>query len=237
VVFVADGDTFDATGPEGRVTVRLLGINTPEHGECGFTEARDELRRLLERAPLTLIQDQSARDSFGRLLRYVENADGVDAGAAMVDAGRAISRRYWPDTARNDHYDALEAAARDAGRGAWSECDAPAAGAEVSIELHADAAGPDNENLNDEWVRLTNTSPVALDLEGWVVADSTASNRYALHGVMLDPGASVTLYTGCGEDAPGVRYWCTDGYPIWNNDGDTVFVRDPSGATVAFSDY
>ena len=49
----------------------------------------------------------------------------------------------------------------------------------VEIDLHPDAAGDDNANLNDEWVRFTNTGAVPCpDLAGWTVRDESSSNRY-----------------------------------------------------------
>jgi micrococcal nuclease len=107
----------------------------------------------------------------------------------------------------------------------------------VAIELRYDAAGNDNENLNDEWVRFTNTGGSALDLEGWQVADTSATHRYRFSNIVLPPGAAVTLYTGCGADTPDARYWCNTGSAVWNNDGDTVFLRDPAGNNVAVHEY
>jgi endonuclease YncB( thermonuclease family) len=239
VISVTDGDTLDVRGPEGADTVRLIGINALERGECGSDEATAALERLVAGGPLKLVRDESDRDQFGRLLRYVENDAGVDVGAALVRAGRAISRRYPPDTARSDRYDRLQESARSAGRGQW---DANACGpgnpdASIAIDVHADAAGDDNVNLNDEWVRFTNTSPEPLDLTGWVVADESASHRYAFDHLVVRPGASVTLYSGCGPDGTDSRYWCNEDSAVWNNSGDTVFLRDPTGNNVAVLSY
>lgn len=51
-------------------------------------------------------------------------------------------------------YDELERAARAAGAGQWATdgC-ASNPGVELSVEIHADAAGRDDENLGDESVR------------------------------------------------------------------------------------
>ena len=39
------------------------------------------------------------------------------------------------------------------------------------------------------------------------------------------PGAAVTLFTGCGTDTDVERYWCNSDSAVWNNGGDTVFLR------------
>jgi micrococcal nuclease len=238
-VRVIDGDTLDVHGPDGLSTVRLIGINAPEGGECWSHEATVTLERLVATGPLTLVQDESDHDRFGRLLRYVENGAGVDVGGALVGAGHAISRRYPPDTARSDRYDRLQQAARSAGRGQWAAdaCGTPRQDTSVAIDVHADAAGDDNFNLDDEWVRFTNGSAAPLDLTGWLVADESASHRYTFDQLVLPPGASVTLRTGCGPDGPRDRYWCNRDSAVWNNSGDTVFLRDPSGNNVAVLTY
>ena len=47
----------------------------------------------------------------------------------------------------------------------------------------------------------------------------------------LEPDASVTLYTGSGTDTETERYWGRTS-AVWNNDGDTLTVRDETGAVV-----
>ena len=113
----------------------------------------------------------------------------------------------------------------------------PPATVAVSVTINADPPGPDNEHLDEEWVRFRNDGPAALDLTGWTVADESSSNRYTFADLVLAPGATVTLYTGCGTDTDAARYWCSDGFPIWNNDGDTVFLRDRSGTDVIAQGY
>ncbi len=101
VTSVTDGDTIEVAGPDGGLTVRLIGINTPESNECWADEATAALSALVAGQPVTLVRDSSDTDQYGRSLRYVETAEGVDVGAALVESGHAISRRYEPDTARS----------------------------------------------------------------------------------------------------------------------------------------
>jgi micrococcal nuclease len=236
---VTDGDTIDVAGPDGSLTVRLIGINTPESDECWADQATAALSALIAGQAVTLVRDSSDTDQYGRALRYVEIAGGVDVGAALVESGHAISRRYEPDTSRSDRYDALQAQASDAGLGQWASdaCGTPVASVSITVEIRFDAAGDDNNNLNDEWVRFINAGANPVDLDGWVVADESASHRYTFAGIVLVPGGSVTLYTGCGIDAPAARYWCNTSSAVWNNSGDTVFLRDPSGNNVVVHRY
>jgi micrococcal nuclease len=241
-VRVVDGDTFDVSGPSGEFTVRIVGINAPESGECFAKEATDALVALVAGNELVLVVDRSDVDQFGRSLRYVETTDGVDVGAELVAGGFAIARRYPPDDARADVYAALQRTAQAEQRGLWAPdaCGAAdLADVRIGVEVNADAPGDDAQNLNGEWVRFTNHGTDSVDLDGWEVADESASHRYRFDDLRLGSGASVTLFSGCGPDDSSSRYWCTSGSAIWNNSGDTVFLRDDGGnivVTVAYGD-
>ena len=87
---VYDGDTITISGER----IRIMGLDTPEIGRgarCASedrlaTAARNELRRLLRGADITLRRDGS--DRYGRTLAYVY-ADGQDVAKALIDAGLA----------------------------------------------------------------------------------------------------------------------------------------------------
>jgi endonuclease YncB( thermonuclease family) len=91
VTHVIDGDTVEVSS--GR-HVRLIGVDTPERGECGHDSATRALRRMVQgrwvdlRNP-TSVQD---RDRYDRLLRYVDLPSGRDTGFAQIRAGRAVAR-------------------------------------------------------------------------------------------------------------------------------------------------
>jgi micrococcal nuclease len=237
---VIDGDTLIVAGPDGPIRVRLIGINAPERGECLDGEATAQLTDLLGGQSIVLVADVSNVDRYGRLLRYVETSGGLDVGLELVRQGLAISRRYAPDLARNDLYDAAQTEAQAAERGIWARdaCGiADEADGFITIEIRYDADGNDNDNLNDEWVRFQNTGPQQVDLDGWLVADESSSNRYRFRNLVLEPSTSVTLFSGCGTDTQDERYWCSEGSAIWNNSGDTVFLYNSTGALVASHSY
>ena len=63
--------------------------------------------------------------------------------------------------------------------------------------------------------------------------DRTASHRLTLPpGTRLDAEGRLVVYTSCGEAAPGRTFACVRGSAVWNNDGDTAFLRDPRGNLV-----
>jgi micrococcal nuclease len=240
VVEVVDGDTIRVTGRSGEATVRLVGVNAPEVGECFYDEATAALRFTIGSGGVRLERDVSDVDQFDRWLRFVESPEGVDIGGELVAAGYVRSHWYEPDTSRNVKYDDLQSAAQDEGAGFWAT-DACGSGvaSDTSIEVGGqfDAPGNDNLNLGEEWVTFTNTSELRLDLTGWRVADESSSHRYEFAALSLAPGARVTLFTGCGTDTDTARYWCNEDSAVWNNDGDTVFLTDPKGNPIATHTY
>ena len=237
---IVDGDTLYVSGPNGELEVRIVGVNTPESGECFDQEATDALAELVAGNDLVLVTDRSDVDQFGRALRYVDTTDGVDVGAELIANGFAIARRYPPDDARADRYAALQrdakrrAVAVGVGRGAVRVPSMAWTSSSTSTRTHRATTA---KNLNGEWVRFTNAGTEAIDLDGWEVADESASHRYPFTDLHLAPGAEVTLFSGCGPDDETARDWCVSGSAVWNNSGDTVFLRDGNGNIVATLSY
>jgi endonuclease YncB( thermonuclease family) len=109
----SDGDSLRVGGDR----VRLLGLDAPELDQVCWTgegaewpcgrEARTAMAALLARGSVECAT--SGEDKFGRFLATCE-VGGADLGAAMVEAGLAIS---------NDDYAREESRAREAKRGIW----------------------------------------------------------------------------------------------------------------------
>jgi micrococcal nuclease len=248
-------------------TVRLLGVDTPEvHTENAPDEfegvpetaaGRDCLGRWGERASshakdsltgetVTLYFDanEGRRGYYDRLLAYVVH-DGTNFNHGLVDDGYA--RVYDSGFTARDAFEDAESTARREGTGLW-ECatESPPTGTATAVagssdgrlrvaDINADAAGNDNENLNDEYVVLENVGEESLSLAGWTVTDE-AGKTYTFGDVTLAPGERVTLHSGAGSDTATDIYWGQGG-AVWNNGGDTVTVRDASGAVVAERSY
>lgn len=118
VTRIVDGDTFVI----GEEHVRIIGIDTPEKGECYYEEATERLRQLILKKPVELIpQPTENKDKYQRLLRYVHLAD-KDVGRIMLQDGYA--RNFpWFAHPRMEEYSAAEREAREANRGLWGACD------------------------------------------------------------------------------------------------------------------
>lgn len=110
VIRVIDGDTVVISGDE---RVRLIGIDTPENGQCGFDEAKQALEKLLASGPATFYSGTtSEKDKYDRLLRYIE-VEGIDVGLNLISNGFAIARYdsrdgYGPHDRESEYIDADE---------------------------------------------------------------------------------------------------------------------------------
>lgn len=107
-VRVIDGDTIVVSVDGEDERVRLVGINTPEKGYCGFEEASNALELLLEASQVELVEaGVDDRDRYGRLLRYLD-INGSDPGLELIRSGLAEaaydSRTGFPAHDRQNEY-------------------------------------------------------------------------------------------------------------------------------------
>lgn len=88
VTRVIDGDTIELANGQG---VRVVGIDTPERGECGYDTATTNMQRLVLGKRVLLTVSDEDTDRHGRLLRYVD-VGKRDAGLAQINSGLSIAR-------------------------------------------------------------------------------------------------------------------------------------------------
>jgi micrococcal nuclease len=235
VVSITDGDTIRVRVGGAVEPLRLIGINSPEPGECFAAEAAAILEWLAPPgSTVWLTTDVSDRDRYDRLLRHVW-VGRLNLGEELVRRGAALARDYPPDTSLSGRFHAAQEEAKRLGLGLWAkDACGPSAGYEVVItKVEADAPGNDHENLNGEFVVIRNQGAMGVDMTGWVLKDESASHRYRFpDGFTLAAGASVTVHTGCGNDTSSKLFWCSSKGAVWNNEGDTAFLLDHHGNLV-----
>ena len=83
VTRVIDGDTIELGNGSD---VRIVGIDTPEVGQCGYDAATNNMARLVLNKQVRLTMSDEDTDHYGRWLRYV-NVGPVDAGLQQIKQG------------------------------------------------------------------------------------------------------------------------------------------------------
>jgi hypothetical protein len=96
--------------------------------------------------------------------------------------------------------------------------------------VYYDSPGADtgsNASLNAEYVVIKNMTSSARSLTGWTLRDR-ANHVYKFPAFTLKAGARVWVRTGKGTATTTNRYYNSTWY-IWNNTGDTAYLRDAAG--------
>jgi len=174
VTRIIDGDTLElGTGDD----VRIVGIDTPEVGECGHDKAAANLAHLTLGKQVTLTVSDEDRDRYGRLLRYVD-VGHLDAGMRLIQNGLAVARYDSRDGygfhPREPRYVAADKANPDV------RCAAPRPSVATPAQGSACAPGytpcipPFPPDLNcdgvDGPIKVTGDDPHGLDADGDGVA-------------------------------------------------------------------
>ena len=127
VTRVVDGDTAEADFRGRTLTVRLIGIDTPESVapdqpiQCFALRASAYTTERLEGARVRLQFDLERIDPFGRTLAYVWLGDEL-FNETLVREGYAFVTTYPPNVRYVERLRAAQREARSALRGVWGRC-------------------------------------------------------------------------------------------------------------------
>lgn len=272
VVFVDDGDTIDVNvagdATSKPVRVRFIGIQAMElrrysrtlsklRGECWGVDAAENMYRLVKgkRVRLTSRKATSQSTRNVRPRRFVAvkvNGVWTDVGAMQLDAGLVLPDLIPTEYTHNLDYMRRAQTAAANGVGMWgapSKCGyGPSQGDRLVVTVNWDAEGYDGENVNGEWVDITNTGASTVSLAGWWLRDA-AYRGYKAHGytfpagAQVAPGQRVRLHVGKGTNDADTFYWGL-GAPIFANVtggrkwmGDGAWLFDPRGDLRAWNMY
>jgi micrococcal nuclease len=126
-----DGDTLHVDCHGQAVTVRVIGLDTPETKDprkpvqCFGPEASAEAARVLPHGHVVrLVADptQDARDRYQRTLAYVMLANGTDYGLHMISRGFGREYTFRAPYQRQISYKSAQSQAIRAGLGLWGRC-------------------------------------------------------------------------------------------------------------------
>jgi micrococcal nuclease len=132
VLEVIDGDTI-RVAYKGEESVRVIGIDTPETvhpsvpDECWGAAASSAAEKMLAGKRVRLVFDptQGRRDTYDRLLAYIEAPGVGDFGLAMIRRGHAAEYTYDSAYRRQSQYQRAERAAVASEKAMWGQCGGP----------------------------------------------------------------------------------------------------------------
>ena len=240
---VIDGDTIVLH--DGR-KVRYLGINAPERRQPYAREGTNANRRMVTGLPVRLEFDQVRADRHGRLLAYVYATKCEVRGAKcgqeilvneqLLAEGLAHVFFMPPNTRFTERFLQVQEKAHTAKRGMWKAVRGPLKITRIEPKGNAE----EGKEALGEFVRIANIADRSLDVSGYSIADRDG-HRYEFPSAQLRPGYVLTLVTGEGQDrrdqvGPVTLYWNSRA-GVWNDRGDTAYLRDPKGEVVDRFEY
>ncbi len=252
---VLSGDTIVVQMDGDTETIRLRGIDAPEvAGNDGQKEndpsafgldATRKMRQALRHKANTAgkflahqlrkqnaVMVQTTGKESDRLVGYVFLKKGLPTlGRRIVRAGYARVDTGQYDFQREAGYLRAQVQAMAQRRGVWSllkHCQSPPT---FFIGVHGNTSGTERLNLNDEYVLIGNISGNQHDLSDHRLTDNNNHDFMLPDGTALNPGESLVVRTGSGKDKRLELHRNMDG-PVWNNEGDTVYLLDPEGTEI-----
>jgi len=119
---VIDGDTLTILKAGSSETIRMIGINAPETGQCFSTEATEQLKKLIAGGTVSLEKDatQGERDKYDRLLAYVFTDSGVNTAEALIKGGFAKEYTYSKTYKYQKEFKEAQVSAQTAEKGLWA---------------------------------------------------------------------------------------------------------------------
>ena len=123
--YVYDGDTIHLH--DGR-KLRLIGINTPEHGKKGkedepfYRAAKIQLQHIINNThgKLKLVYGEEKHDHYHRLLANIFTPEGVNISAALLRKGLGYSIAIPPNIKFLECYRDAERQAKNLKKGLWN---------------------------------------------------------------------------------------------------------------------
>lgn len=127
---VVDGDTLKINDSSDEVTIRLIGVDTPETKhpnkgvECWGPEATDLMEDLAEGENVFLEDDdtQETVDRYDRRLAYVWKKDGTLLNLEMITQGAGREYTYDKPYKYVESFKSAESDARKNSLGLWGNC-------------------------------------------------------------------------------------------------------------------
>jgi micrococcal nuclease len=228
---IIDGDTLSIEGCDSNIRLSL--VNTPESYESGYTQANSFVSSLCK-AGSTINVDQDDNqpyDKYGRIVALVYcqnkklNAELLYNRLAIIDTRFCSTSEFANEEWAKSYGCEVKITENKTLKNCFS-----------ITNFHYDAEGNDNYNLNDEYVTIKNSCDFEIDMTSWIIRDE-ATHVYTLPTFIFNPKTTFTFYTGTGTDTSTELYWGRTTGAVWNNDGDTLYLKDSNGNLIFSQGY
>jgi micrococcal nuclease len=213
---VIDGDTVELSNGE---RVRLLGINAPELEEPFGEDAKNFLATLVEGKAVSLETDLREKDEYGRKLAFLF-IEGRNVNVEVVRNGMAHTFELNKIYKHVNDLKEAETYARNNQLGIWKKSNI------TCVKL------VDLKIVGEEKVILKNECSFSIQLKGWSVEDES-HNRFLFPSYVFKPNEVIEIYS----TNKVARFSFKKKFPIWNKEGDSLFLRDSQGLLVLFYRY
>jgi endonuclease YncB( thermonuclease family) len=226
VVNVIDGDTIAVQLDGLVVKVKYIGIDAPEsisRLEYLGKQAKNRNRELVTGRDVLLYRDETDRDRFDQLLRYVF-VDDRFINYEMISQGYARALDAPPDSDCAQLFKEEEESVKKRALGIWAPHTPQP---EQSLALSNIIIF--TMNKEEEFVDIQNAGDTVLNLEGWKLVSELGKEECKLNGI-IHPSEIVRIFSG--KDQPG--FSCGFNKPIWDDkDPDPAVLYDPDGTEMA----
>lgn len=189
--------------------VRLLGINTPEKNTAYSEQAKAFLKNF-EGKQIQIEKTSEDKDKYGRYLRYVYY-DSLFINQEILKRG--LAHLYVYTTDKNTRtLEKAEKAAQENELGIWEKSQEKCSKCIILKELNYIDPG--------EYVLLENICSFPCDLNAWKIKDDSTKMRIL--------NMTISEYS---------KYKINYQGKIWNDAGDSLYLRDSSGKLVILYRY
>jgi endonuclease YncB( thermonuclease family) len=214
VARVIDGDTVEVSNKE---KIRLIGINAPEIGDKFGKEAKEFLSSLIEGRVVKI--EEYGKDEYGRKLAFLFLEDR-NINVEIVKSGFAHIFKINKVPKHVEELRKAEEEAMDKQLGIWKKSNITCI---KLLELKV---------VGEEKVILKNECKFPIQIENWSLEDES-HNRFKFPKYLFRPNETIEIYTRNKT----TRFSFKKKFPIWDREGDTLFLRDSQGFLVLFYRY
>jgi micrococcal nuclease len=201
---VIDGDTVVVNG----ISVRLLGINTPERGERYYSEAKEFLEGKVMNK--TIYIERKGKDRYYRDLGYLFLFSGENINSEIVKEGYA---NYYFPSGKDNYYDEFVSS--------WDKC----INSEKNLceKSKYECVILKELDIKNQAVILENKCNYNINMNNWEIKDE-GRKKFVFGDIELEDEIVIT-----NEDFK-------QDY-VWTDSGDTLFLRDDAGKLVLWESY